>query len=88
MTTPIGGPPLPPPTSNPARDLLLRGRIKRIDRNFGFIIDEAGQERFFHCSEVVGGRAKFESLVEGCEVDFIPWTNDRGPRATGIKVRG
>ncbi len=62
-----------------------RGTVVRIDRakGFGFLIDAAGEQRFFHRSAVLDGG--FSSLKEQQIVEFEAHGDDRGARA--IKVR-
>lgn len=61
----------------------MKGKISAIikrrspesrDGGFGFIIDEEGNERFFHARHLYPKslQARFESLTEGLEVTFNP----------------
>ena len=61
------------------------GTVKRImhDKGFGFILDERGQEYFFHRSGVVGG--SFEDLDQGQQVSFELEDSPKGPRANNVR---
>lgn len=50
--------------------MMQRGFVKRLvlDRGFGFLANEAGQEYFFHRTGMVHGT--FENLREGIQVTF------------------
>lgn len=62
----------------------IKGKVKRIveSKGFGFLIDDAGKEYFFHNSEV-GGKG-FDGLLEGDAVKFTPSESPKGPRASEI----
>gem|GEM_PF-738518 len=62
-----------------------RGTVVRIDRakGFGFLVDSAGEERFFHRSAVL--EEGFASLKEQQNVEFQVHNDERGARA--LKVR-
>jgi CspA family cold shock protein len=64
---------------------VARGTVVRIDRTkgFGFLMDSAGEQRFFHRSAVLDGG--FSSLREHQTVEFEARGDERGARA--IKVR-
>jgi len=64
----------------------MNGTIARllIDKGFGFIRDEAGQEHFFHRSAVRG--AVFELLREGQRVEFTQEESPKGPRAGDVRL--
>lgn len=73
----------------------MKGHISAIIRRaegqnggFGFIIDENGQERFFHARHLVPKtlQAQFESLAEGTAVTFTP-VNVPG-RGNGLRAEG
>lgn len=55
-----------------------------VDKGFGFIRDDTGQQHFFHRSDVRG--AVFEMLREGQRVQFTPEDSDKGPRAGNVQV--
>jgi CspA family cold shock protein len=55
-----------------------------VDKGFGFIRDDTGQQYFFHRSAVRG--AVFEMLREGQRVQFTPEDSDKGPRAGNVQV--
>ena len=62
-----------------------RGTIIRIDRSkgYGFLVDAAGEQRFFHRSAVLNGG--FGELKVQQAVEFEPHNDQRGARA--LKVR-
>ena len=63
---------------------MPNGTIARllIDKGFGFIRDEGGQEWFFHRSSVQGS---FDSLNEGQRVSFDEEPSAKGPRAGNVR---
>lgn len=60
----------------------------RTSRGFGFITDEANQDRFFRAADVSG--YPFDSLTEGQRVEFEPVNSPAGKgnglRAGNVKV--
>jgi cold shock CspA family protein len=76
-------------TAQPGRKMLEgstgRGTIIRIDRakGFGFLIDQMGEQRFFHRSAVLDNG--FSTLAEQQAVEFQAHNDARGARA--LKVR-
>jgi CspA family cold shock protein len=68
-----------------AEGTLGRGTVVRIDREkgFGFLVDAAGEQRFFHRSAVLD--SGFANLKEQQAVDFEAHADERGARA--VKVR-
>jgi cold shock CspA family protein len=70
----------------------MTGTILRILhlRGYGFIYDEAGDERFFHARDLVDQRL-WPRLEEGQAVEFEAATRPRGARnqlgVTGVKPR-
>ena len=62
------------------------GTIARllIDKGFGFIRDDGGQEWFFHRSSVEAGI--FDQLNEGQRVSFDEEPSQKGPRAGNIRA--
>ena len=62
-----------------------RGTVIRIDKakGFGFLVDSAGEHRFFHRTAVLDNG--FNSLQEQQAVEFEGHTDERGLRA--LKVR-
>jgi len=60
------------------------GTIARllIDKGFGFIRDDSGQEWFFHRSSVQGS---FDQLNEGQRVAFDEEPSAKGPRAGNVR---
>jgi cold shock protein len=74
-----------PPTPAPAL-AVLRGRIKTLQarRGYGFITDEAGADRFFHVSELVG--IGIDALECGMDVTFEADADPTGrPRAKRVQ---
>jgi len=65
---------------------MPKGTIKRLmDRGFGFIQSESGEDLFFHRSELVG--VEFSSLREGQVVEFEKGQGQDGrPRAVKVKL--
>ena len=65
---------------------MTNGTIKKLmDRGFGFIKPEQGEDLFFHSSDLVG--AEFNSLREGQEVEFEKSQgNDGRPKAANVKL--
>jgi CspA family cold shock protein len=61
------------------------GTIKRLvlEKGFGFVAADDGQEYFFHQSAVAAGQ--FSSLREGQKVTFDPGQGPKGPRGENIK---
>ena len=70
----------------------MRGIITAVIRGsggkgggYGFIRDEAGEQRFFHLRNLVNRR--FEELKEGNKVTFEPVTiPDKGERAEKVTI--
>jgi CspA family cold shock protein len=62
-----------------------RGTVVRIDRvkGFGFLVDAAGEQRFFHRSAVLD--SGFANLKEQQTVDFEAHNDERGARAVKVK---
>ncbi len=59
--------------------------IKIMDRGFGFIKAEQGEDLFFHSNDVEG--VEFNSLNEGQEVEFEKGQGRDGrPKATNVKL--
>ena len=58
-------------------------RTLRVDKGFGFIKDQAGQEYFFHRSAVVG--ETLDDLREGDGVEFEVGDGPKGPRAERVR---
>jgi CspA family cold shock protein len=63
----------------------MTGTIKtlRLEKGFGFIKDERGQEYFFHRSAVYG--EGLEDLREGDRVEFEVGQGAKGPRAENVR---
>ncbi len=64
---------------------MQSGTIKKlvIDRGFGFIAAEDGQEYFFHRS---GTEADFDRLQGGERVSFQVESSPKGPRAGRVQL--
>ncbi len=62
----------------------MRGRIIKFDteKGFGFIKDASGISRFFHISDLVD----LNEVKIGAIVEFDPTTNDKGERASQVKI--
>ncbi len=64
---------------------MAKGTIARLmDRGFGFIKPEEGEDLFFHRNELEG--VEFNSLSEGQEVEFEKGEGRDG-RSAAVKVR-
>ena len=64
---------------------MAKGTIKKLmDRGFGFIKPEQGEDLFFHSNDLVG--AEFNSLSEGQEVEFEKSQGNDG-RSKAVSVR-
>jgi len=63
---------------------VSEGTIKRLvlDRGFGFITTDAGQDLFFHRSNVDGNA--FESLRERQRVSYTEGHGPKGPVAENV----
>ncbi len=64
----------------------MQGTIKRLmDKGYGFVEQENGEDLFFHFSDVEG--VDFNDLKEGDKVDYEVGESDRGkgPKAMNIK---
>jgi CspA family cold shock protein len=58
-------------------------RTLRVDKGFGFIKGETGQEYFFHQSAIYG--EGIADLREGDGVEFEVSAGPKGPRAESVK---
>ncbi len=64
---------------------MTKGNIRRLmDRGYGFIKTEQGEDLFFHRSNTEG--VEFDSLKEGQEVEFEKGQGRDG-RPQAVKVR-
>ncbi len=64
---------------------MPKGTIRRLmERGFGFIQSESGEDLFFHRTDIEGGG--FSSLKEGQEVEFEKGQGPDG-RPSAVKVR-
>ena len=65
----------------------MTGTIKKVvvERGFGFITAEDGEDYFFHRSGV-DPSLNFESLATGDRVSFEIEHSDKGPRARQVRA--
>ncbi len=64
---------------------MAKGTIRRLmDRGYGFIQSESGEDLFFHRNDLVG--VEFNSLREGQEVEFEKSQGSDG-RSRAVSVR-
>ena len=66
-------------------EVTMTGKIRtlRVDKGFGFIKGEGGNEYFFHKSAVYG--EGLEDLREGDSVEFEVGQGPKGPRAENVR---
>jgi cold shock protein len=65
---------------------MAQGTIKKLmERGFGFIGTDTGQEYFFHMSAVQG--VHFDELREGQQVEFATEHDPRGRGERAVNVR-
>lgn len=76
------------PTRKPSPGSSSRGTVVKLDKakGFGFIMDGAGQQRFFHRSSVLEGG--FDNLSEQQAVEFEAQQDERGDRAVKVRPSG
>lgn len=53
-------------------------------KGFGFIVQDSGDDLFFHISEVQGG----QEPQDGDKVEYEVGQGKKGPCAVGVKVTG
>lgn len=65
----------------------LHGRVKwfEMDKGYGFIVQDAGDEIFFHHSNVVREDGELPALEEGQEVLYEATETPKGPAATQVQ---
>ncbi|MCP3692431.1 MAG: cold shock domain-containing protein [Planctomycetaceae bacterium] len=64
---------------------MPEGTIKRLtDKGFGFIDTGAGQDVFFHMSNLEG--VTYEELQEGQRVSYTDGQGPKGPRAENVTL--
>lgn len=63
----------------------MTGKIRtlRVDKGFGFIKDDGGNDYFFHQSSIYG--EGIENLREGDGVEFEVGEGPKGPRAENVR---
>jgi cold shock protein len=63
----------------------MTGKIRtlRVDKGFGFIQDERGNDYFFHQSAIFG--ETISDLREGDSVEFEVGQGPKGPRAENVR---
>ena len=78
----------PAPGRKPASGGSARGTVVRLDKakGYGFLVDAAGEQRFFHRTAVLDGG--FDALKEQQAVDFEPYNDERGARAQKVRPAG
>ena len=65
---------------------MAQGTIKKLmERGFGFIATDTGQEYFFHGSSMQG--VPFDELREGQQVEFTTEHDPRGRGERAVNVR-
>ena len=66
-------------------EAVVTGKIRtlRVDKGFGFIKDDAGNEYFFHQSAVYG--EGIDNLREGDSVEFDVGQGPKGARAENVR---
>jgi CspA family cold shock protein len=66
-------------------EVYMTGKIRtlRVDKGFGFIKSEAGQDYFFHQTAIYG--EGIADLREGDGVEFEVSDSPKGPRAVDVK---
>jgi len=68
--------------------IRMEGAIRKIklDRGFGFIAGDDGQDHFFHWSGMEKTSKDFRELEIQDRVSFVAISGDKGPRAICIRV--
>jgi CspA family cold shock protein len=66
-------------------EVAMTGKIRtlRVDKGFGFIKDDSGQDYFFHQSAIYG--EGIADLREGDSVTFDVGEGPKGPRAENVR---
>lgn len=59
----------------------IKGRIKELRFDWGFIEGEDGKDYFLYCKSMDPNSCNFKSLRFKDEVEFVPTVSSRGPRA-------
>lgn len=62
----------------------MRGRVKSLKRNFGFIGGRDSKDYFFHWTYLSSTTKTFKQLNVGDTVEFIPEKSDDKDRARDI----
>ena len=68
----------------PPTHVLDDAKALRMKGNYGFILDDAGYDRFFHANDVRG--AAFADLEIGERVEFDPIDLPSGGKANGRRA--
>jgi CspA family cold shock protein len=64
---------------------MAEGTIKKVmQKGFGFIDTETGEDLFFHSSNLEG--VTFEQMHEGQRVSYTEGRGEKGPRAENVKL--
>lgn len=66
----------------------LEGEIKWFNRrkNYGFILEDSGEEIFFHQQEVEEDSKKNKPIDKGQRVNFIKTETEKGPQAQRVQI--
>lgn len=64
----------------------MEGTIRKLKSGYGFVAGADGIDYFFHWTDLLKTSKQFRNLAEGEKCEFEPSVNERGPRATTIKV--
>ena len=74
--------------STPINEDKLEGEIKWYNRrkNYGFIVENSGEELFFHQQEVEETQGRSSHIDKGQKVTFIKTETEKGPQAQRISI--
>ncbi len=66
----------------------LEGEIKWYNRrkNYGFIVEDSGEEIFFHQQEIEDTPGQRTQIDKGQRVDFVKMETEKGPQAQRIHI--
>jgi cold shock CspA family protein len=65
--------------------LIIFGKIKSLNIDWGFIEGSNGLDYFLHCKSMNKSSCAFRSLKVGDKVEFEHTMNNKGPRAENCK---